>query len=105
MRIGPFKGQIEPVKGLSKATWGLLKGYVRLYKAIQDLVCPTVSCLADLPSSHPVIRITDVLVDKLPGMPDGISRSADGGFWLALVVPLNPLTTAGVIAPCTLKFS
>ncbi|CAE8620085.1 unnamed protein product [Polarella glacialis] len=33
----------------------------------------------------------DVLIDRLPGMPDGISRSAAGGFWIALVVPLSPL--------------
>merc|ERR1712129_212634 len=31
------------------------------------------------------------LVDRLPGIPDGISRSPDGGFWVGLVVPLSPL--------------
>lgn len=34
---------------------------------------------------------TEVLVDRLPGLPDGISRSPDGGFWVGLVVPLSPL--------------
>eukprot|EP00747_Dinoflagellata_sp_TGD_P170373 gnl/TRDRNA2_/TRDRNA2_201771_c0_seq1.p1 gnl/TRDRNA2_/TRDRNA2_201771_c0~~gnl/TRDRNA2_/TRDRNA2_201771_c0_seq1.p1 ORF type:complete len:493 (+),score=64.50 gnl/TRDRNA2_/TRDRNA2_201771_c0_seq1:99-1577(+) len=34
---------------------------------------------------------TDIFIDKLPGFPDGISRGADGGFWVALVAPLNPL--------------
>ena len=34
---------------------------------------------------------TEVLVDRLPGLPDGISRSPDGGFWVGLVVPLSPI--------------
>jgi len=34
---------------------------------------------------------TDVFIDRLPGYPDGITRSADGGFWLTLVVPLTPV--------------
>lgn len=29
---------------------------------------------------------TDVFIDALPGFPDGISRSADGNFWLCIVV-------------------
>lgn len=33
----------------------------------------------------------DVFIDRLPGFPDGISRSMAGGFWLALVAPLSPL--------------
>eukprot|EP00929_Paragymnodinium_shiwhaense_P090447 TRINITY_DN50639_c0_g1_i1.p1 TRINITY_DN50639_c0_g1~~TRINITY_DN50639_c0_g1_i1.p1 ORF type:complete len:188 (-),score=22.46 TRINITY_DN50639_c0_g1_i1:56-619(-) len=33
----------------------------------------------------------DVLIDRLPGMPDGITRSGKGGFWISLVVPLSPL--------------
>ena len=37
---------------------------------------------------------TDVLVDALPGVPDGISRSLDGNFWLALPVPRSPLLGA-----------
>eukprot|EP00808_Paulinella_micropora_P025102 g81101.t1 len=31
-----------------------------------------------------------VLVDKLPGFPDGISKSSDGNYWLCLVAPLSP---------------
>ena len=33
----------------------------------------------------------DVLIDRLPGFPDNITPSADGNFWLALVVPDAPL--------------
>ena len=40
---------------------------------------------------------TELLVDQLPGMADGISRSTDGGFWVGLVVPLTPLP--GLLAP------
>lgn len=32
-----------------------------------------------------------VFVDKIPAMPDGISRSEDGGFWIGGVVRLSPL--------------
>ena len=34
---------------------------------------------------------TEVLVRDLPGLPDGVSRASDGGFWIALVAPLSPL--------------
>lgn len=34
---------------------------------------------------------SDTLVDKLPGFPDGITKSSDGNYWLALVSPLSPL--------------
>lgn len=34
---------------------------------------------------------TETLIDKLPGFPDGISRSSDGNYWLPLVAPLSPL--------------
>jgi hypothetical protein len=33
----------------------------------------------------------DVLIDRLPGFPDGISRSEDGNFWVALVAPVTKL--------------
>mmetsp|Transcript_54424 Transcript_54424/g.158136 ORF Transcript_54424/g.158136 Transcript_54424/m.158136 type:complete len:397 (-) Transcript_54424:294-1484(-) len=33
----------------------------------------------------------EVMVDKLPGYPDGISRSRDGGFWVALIIQLSPM--------------
>lgn len=29
----------------------------------------------------------EIVVDALPGMPDGISRASDGGFWVAMVSP------------------
>ena len=34
---------------------------------------------------------TDTLVEGLPGFPDGISRSSDGNFWLALITPNLPI--------------
>ena len=34
---------------------------------------------------------TSVLIDRLPGFPDGISKSSDGNYWLCLVAPLSPL--------------
>jgi sugar lactone lactonase YvrE len=33
----------------------------------------------------------ETLIDNLPGFPDGISRTTDGGFWVALVNPRNAL--------------
>jgi len=41
---------------------------------------------------------TEILVDKLPGMPDGLTQSVDGGFWLSLVVPV-PLPLVSILAP------
>ena len=35
---------------------------------------------------------TDVLVDNLPGVPDNIHRASAGGFWVALAVPIKPVT-------------
>jgi sugar lactone lactonase YvrE len=32
----------------------------------------------------------EVLLAGLPGFPDGVSRSPDGGFWVGLVAPLSP---------------
>jgi len=34
---------------------------------------------------------SDIFIDKLPGFPDGMTRSAAGGFWVPLVVPVTPL--------------
>ena len=33
----------------------------------------------------------DTLIDVLPGFPDGISRSEDGNFWIAIVAPRSPV--------------
>jgi len=33
----------------------------------------------------------DVFIEKLPGMPDGMTRSVHGGYWISLVAPLSPL--------------
>lgn len=33
---------------------------------------------------------TEVLVDNLPGFPDGVSRAPDGSFWVSLVAPHPP---------------
>ncbi|EFJ42499.1 strictosidine synthase [Volvox carteri f. nagariensis] len=32
---------------------------------------------------------TEVLIDRLPGFPDGIARASDGNFWVALVAPVT----------------
>ncbi|KAG2493647.1 hypothetical protein HYH03_008164 [Edaphochlamys debaryana] len=42
----------------------------------------------------PKAGTTDVLIDRLPGFPDGISRAPDGGFWVALVAPVTKLPHA-----------
>lgn len=34
----------------------------------------------------------DVLIDRLPGFPDGIQRGEGDDFWVALVVPITPLS-------------
>lgn len=34
---------------------------------------------------------TDVLIEGLPGSPDGITAAADGGFWVCLIIPSSPL--------------
>ncbi|KAG2486526.1 hypothetical protein HYH03_014827 [Edaphochlamys debaryana] len=39
----------------------------------------------------PKAGTTDVLIERLPGFPDGISLASDGNFWVALVVPMNKL--------------
>lgn len=39
----------------------------------------------------PKAGTVDVLVDRLPGFPDGIDRSSDGGFWISLVAPVSPV--------------
>jgi len=33
----------------------------------------------------------DTFVDWLPGFPDGVTRAADGGFWIAIAAPTLPL--------------
>jgi sugar lactone lactonase YvrE len=33
---------------------------------------------------------TEILIDNLPGFPDGVSRGTDGIFWVALISPRNP---------------
>ena len=36
--------------------------------------------------------VKEVLVDRLPGYPDGITRVAGGsGFWVALTLPRQPV--------------
>ncbi|KAF6259877.1 hypothetical protein COO60DRAFT_1638069 [Scenedesmus sp. NREL 46B-D3] len=36
---------------------------------------------------------TEVLIDNLPGMPDGVDAAADGGFWVSLVAPAPPFNS------------
>ncbi|MCB9688683.1 MAG: SMP-30/gluconolactonase/LRE family protein [Alphaproteobacteria bacterium] len=42
-------------------------------------------------TSGPKVGENDVLIDGLPGFPDGISHGADGLFWIAIASPRNPL--------------
>jgi hypothetical protein len=44
--------------------------------------------------SGPLAGTTTILIDKLPGFPDGVTRSSDGNYWVSLVAPLSPLLTA-----------
>eukprot|EP00877_Chromochloris_zofingiensis_P013931 jgi/Chrzof1/8792/Cz03g24210.t1 len=39
----------------------------------------------------------EVLYDRLPGAPDGVSRASDGNFWVALLSPIPPV--AKVLGP------
>ena len=41
--------------------------------------------------SGPKKGSSEVVIDRLPGFPDGISRASDGNYWLCLVAPLSPL--------------
>lgn len=41
---------------------------------------------------HPKAGTTDVLIDKLPGTPDGVSRAADGSFWVSLIADIPGFT-------------
>lgn len=34
---------------------------------------------------------TEAFIDKFPGYPDGINRSEDGNFWIALVASIHPI--------------
>lgn len=31
-----------------------------------------------------------ILIDRLPGFPDGVTRAREGGFWVSIVVPAQP---------------
>ncbi|GIL73771.1 hypothetical protein Vretimale_5363 [Volvox reticuliferus] len=42
---------------------------------------------------------TEVLIDRLPGFPDGISLASDGNIWVALVVPVKTLPKLLVFKP------
>ena len=41
--------------------------------------------------SGPKKGSSEMVIDRLPGFPDGISRASDGNYWLCLVAPLSPL--------------
>jgi hypothetical protein len=34
---------------------------------------------------------TEVAIDHLPGVPDGVSRASDGNFWVAVLTPVPPI--------------
>lgn len=44
--------------------------------------------------SGPKAGTVDTLIQKLPAHPDGVSRAPDGGFWVALVAPPQPILQA-----------
>lgn len=45
------------------------------------------------PPAGPKAGSSDVLIDRLPGVPDGCSRAEDGsGFWVSLITPVKPIT-------------
>ena len=46
----------------------------------------------------------ETLIDRLPGHPDGISRAADGGFYIAIVAPKQPVLQARVSGTATNLF-
>lgn len=39
----------------------------------------------------PKAGTTEVLIDRLPGFPDGVSRAPDGNLWVAVVAPVMPI--------------
>ncbi|GBF92278.1 strictosidine synthase [Raphidocelis subcapitata] len=39
----------------------------------------------------PKAGTSEVVIDRLPGVPDGVSRAADGSFWLAMLSPVPPI--------------
>lgn len=41
--------------------------------------------------SGPKSGTAEVLIDNLPGFPDGISRASDGNFWLSIVGRISPI--------------
>jgi hypothetical protein len=41
---------------------------------------------------------TDVLIDTLPGFPDGVDSAAGGSFWISLVAPVTPFMKLPLLA-------
>jgi hypothetical protein len=41
---------------------------------------------------HPRAGQQEVLIDKLPGTPDGVSRAHDGSFWVSLIADIPGFT-------------
>lgn len=39
----------------------------------------------------PKAGATEVVIENLPGAPDGIARASDGNFWVALLSPVPPI--------------
>lgn len=50
-------------------------------------------------TSGPKVGESDVLIDGLPGFPDGISHGTDGLFWIAIASPRNPLLDTIATSP------
>lgn len=50
-----------------------------------------VVCRLYLPP-HPRAGKSDILIDRLPGTPDGVSRAPDGSFWVSLIADIPGFT-------------
>lgn len=51
---------------------------------------------------------TEVMIDSLPGFPDGVSLAEDGNFWITLVAPNQPFVKllpyrSATCQQCTVK--
>lgn len=42
----------------------------------------------------------EVMIDHMPGTPDGLSRAPDGAFWAALLAKVPPVTKVRSVGWC-----
>lgn len=88
-----------------KVRWGLGRTPAKFLAAavgcVHGLLPVGLRCQT-LHTNHPMrpclqAGTRDVLIDRLPGFPDNITRASDGNFWLALVIPDVPLVSRSVL--------